>query len=144
MNSVYATQTFLGDESQRGVASVELVDIQGLWGGRRILVSGSRKVLVQRVLRGQLEKRYEFELSIDEWNRLLDLFVEYDFLTISPAERPGIPDEAHPSISLMNVGGDKWTVSKWAGVTDERFDSLYATLMHLEKLTAHLEPTYSG
>src|SRR5689334_22629249 len=144
MNSANETQIFLGNESQRATASIELVDIQGLWGGRRILVSGSRKVVVQRVLRGQLEKRFEFELSVDEWNQLLNLFIEQDFLTISPIERPGIPDEARPGISLVNAHSDKRTVSKWAGVKDERFDTVYAALMHFEALTVHLEPTYSG
>ncbi len=144
MEQVNATLTFLGNEPPWPAASVELYDVQGLWGGQRIHVAGSKRVVLRRVLPGRLERRYEFVLSADEWKQLLDLFVDNDFLTLKPAERPGIPDEARPSITLVNDRGDKWVVSKWAGVKDERFDRIYSALMRLETYTAHLEPKYIG
>jgi len=139
-----ATRAFLGDEAHWSAARVELYDVQGLWGGRRISVAGPKQVVVRRVLTGRLERRYEFDLNADEWKRLLDSFVEYDFVTIKPMERPGIPDEARPTITLVNVGGEKCVVAKWAGVKDERFDAVYSAMMRLEAFTAHLEPVYSG
>ncbi len=44
-----ATQDFLGDESQWLGASLELHDVQGLWGGQIIRVDGSRRVVVQTI-----------------------------------------------------------------------------------------------
>ena len=144
MEQVNATQHFLGNESQWPAARIELVDVQGLWGGRRILVQGAKRVVVQLVEPTMRERRYEFALQPDELQRLLELFVENDFLTIRPSERAGIPDEARPSIRLVNEGGDEWTVAKWAGIADERFDVLYEALLRLEALAQKGEPVYRG
>src|SRR5258708_38680047 len=76
MDQGNATRAFLGDEAQWSAARVDLYDVQALWGGHRIYVEGTKRVVVRRVLTGRLEHRYEFELSADEWKRLLDLFVE--------------------------------------------------------------------
>ncbi len=144
MKQLNATQKFLGNETQWPTAKVELYDVQGLWGGRRIIIEGANRVIVQRVDRGMQERRYEFVLGQDDLSRLLNLFIENDFLTIQPAERMGIPDEARPRIILVNEGGEKRELSKWARVTDERFDALYKALLHFEKLTENMEPVYKG
>lgn len=134
MENLNATQQFLGAEAQWPAARIELHDVQGLWGGRRIHVAGTQRVMVQRVESALRETRYEFTLRRAELKRLLDLFVENDFLTIRPLERAGIPDEARPSIRLVNAGGEEWAVAKWAGVADKRFDTLYQALLQLEAL----------
>jgi hypothetical protein len=139
-----ATQDFLGSETQRFAARIELYDVQGLWGGRRIAVEGATRLVVQLIQTGMHERRYEFAPDEAEIKLLLDLFVENDFLTIQPAERPGIPDEARPKITLVNAAGDKWAVAKWAGVQDGRFDALYRALLRFEKLTEEMDPVYTG
>jgi hypothetical protein len=144
MEQVNATQDFLGDETQPAAASIELYDVQGLWGGRRIYVEGTRRAVVQLIQPGMLERRYEFAPGDDDIQQILDLFVENDFLTIKPNERPGIPDEARPRITLVNAAGVKWAVDKWAGAKDERFDAIYRALLRLEELTKTLDPVYSG
>lgn len=144
MEQVNATQHFLGNETQWPSTSIELYDVQGLWGGRRIYVEGTKRVVVQVVGPTLLERRYEIGLEQDELRHLLDLFVENDFLTIHPQERTGIPDEARPRIMLVNGTGDKWEVAKWAGVRDERFDTLYRAVLRLEALTQNMEPVYHG
>ena len=129
MDQGNATQTFLGNQWSR--ARVELYDVQPLWGGRNIFVAHS--VTVQRVLRGgREERRYLFEIGAEQHIHIIDLIIGNDFLTISPANRPGIPDEAHPTITLVNAAGEKVVVAKWAGVKDARFDSIYAAITHLE------------
>jgi hypothetical protein len=138
-----ATRDFLGDEAQRAAAKFELYDVQGLWGGRIIYAEGLQRAVVRLVQPGMFERRYEFA-SGDELRRILDLFVEHDFLSIQPAERPGIPDEARPRITLVNASGEKRSISKWARVKDERFDTLYRALLHLEEFTHTIEPVYSG
>jgi hypothetical protein len=144
MEKINRTGTFLGDEPQWSAAQVDLFDVQGLWGGRRIHAAGPCLAVVRLILPGMHEKRYGFDLGSDEWKWLLGLFVENDFLTIRLPERLGIPDEARPRITLINASGSKWTVSKWAGISDQRFDAVYSAMRHLETLCAHLEPTYSG
>jgi len=143
MEQVNATQDFLGRETQRTAACIELYDVQGLWGGWRIYVEGLKRADVELIQPGMFERRYEFALG-DEIRRLLDLFVENDFLTVQPGERLGIPDEARPRITLVNAAGDKWVVAKWAGVKDERFDAIYQALLRLEELTKTMDPVYSG
>ncbi len=144
MESGNATSAFLGHESLWSSARVELSDVQGLWGGCRILAAGSGQVVVQAVQPGMYERRYEFKLNTREWKQILELFLEKDFLTIQPMERPGIPDEARPRIILVNAYGDQRIVSKWANVTEERFDAIYSALRRLETLTSNLTPIYSG
>ena len=107
MGQVNATRVFLGDEPLWSAACVELNDVQGLWGGRRIYVEGPKRVVVRLV-------------------------------------RPGIPDEARPSITLVNAAGDKRVVAKWAGVKNERFDTVYSAMARLETFTTHLEPVSTG
>lgn len=144
MEPVNATRTFLGTEPQWSAARIELDDVQGLWGGRAILLEGAGRVVVRLIQPAMLEHRYEFVLGEDERKGLLDLFVENDFLTIKPGERPGRADEARPTLILVNAAGESWRVAKWAGVKDERFDALYAAIAQLETYTQHLAPTYSG
>ncbi len=90
------------------------------------------------------ERRYEFTLEMAAWQRLLSVFLENDFVTIQPPDRPGIPDEAHPTITLTNAAGEARACSKWAGVVDDHFDQVYAAMMELETATQHLEPIYNG
>jgi hypothetical protein len=144
MDYVNATRSFLDDESTWPAVHVELNDIQGLWGGRRISVAGTRHVVVQLVQPGLLERRYEFELNPAVWMQLLEVLIEKDFATIQPAERLGIPDEARPRITVVNAAKDQRSVAQWAGVKDERFDAVYQALRQLERLTDRLEPVYEG
>ena len=144
MEQVNSTRDFLGDETQRAAASMELYEVQGLWGGRRIYVESNKRAVVQLIQPNMLEHRYEFALEENEIKRILDLFVENDFLTIKANERPGIPDEARPRITLVNAAGEKWAVSKWAGVKDDRFDRIYQALLRIERFAQTIDPVYSG
>ena len=144
MPQTNATADFLGDETRWPAARIELNDVQALWGGRRIVLQGSGRAVVRVLQRGGSERRYEFELSTAEARQFLERFVENDFLTIQPRERPGIPDESRPRITLVNAAQQEWSVAKWAGVEEGRFDDIYAALLRLEKSTGHLEPVYSG
>lgn len=138
------TQTFLGDETTWSAVHIELSDVQGLWGGRSIFVSGTGRVVVQVVTEGMYERRYEFALTEAEVRRLLQVCIANDLLTIRIAERMGIPDEARPEIALVNAAGERWTLAKWQGVRNARFDAIYAGLLGIETLTRSLEPVYSG
>lgn len=138
------TQAFLAGEPQWLAARIVLFDVQVLRGGRRILVLGTGHVVVQIVLPTAHERRYEFELGQDETRRLFGVCIENDLLTIEPPERPGIPDEGRPAITLVNATGDRRTISKWANVVDERFDAIHAALRQLESMGQLGEPMYQG
>ncbi len=132
MTQPNATQDFLKDETQWSGASLELHDVQGLWGGQIIRVNGSWRVVVQIIPSARPERRYEFELDPADWQHLIQVVIENDFVTIKPIERPGLPDESRPRITLVNAMGDQCMVAKWAGVEDKRFDAVYAALMRLK------------
>ena len=143
MEASNATQTFLGEGTGRDAARVEMRDVQGLWGGR-IIAAEREKAVVRIIGRGMAERRFEIGLGQEEWNRLLDALIENDLVTIQPEERMGIPDEARPSITLVNAAGERHTVEKWAGVKDARFEAVYAAITRLEGLTQGIEPVYNG
>lgn len=144
MEQSNATREFLGDESQWPAISVELYDVQGLWGGRRILLEGTKQAVVQRVDRSMSETRYEFILQRQDLRRLVELLIEVDFVKIRPEERAGFADEGRPTIRLTNASGAVRAVSKWAGAKDERFDIIYDALVALEGRTGSLAPGYVG
>lgn len=144
MEHANSTRAFLGDENQWPVATIELNDVQGLWGGRRIRVTDGGRLVVQIVERGLIEQRYELLLSLADIRQLVNVLIENDLLTLHPEERPGIPDEARPAITVINAAGERHSVAKWAGVKDARFAAIYAEFLRLEALTQSIEPVYRG
>jgi hypothetical protein len=124
-----ATSIFLGPEAEWALARIDLHDIQGLWGGQAIAVLGSGEVRVERVGPAFPTERFTFQAEASQVRTLFQAFITHDFLSIVIPLRPGLPDEAHPQIKLTNAAGQSQTVSKWAGQTDEGFDSLYREIV---------------
>jgi hypothetical protein len=133
---VNETAAFLGAEAEWEKATIALNDIQGLWGGRAVTVTGTGGVSVEQ--RGPVLRSGHFtaRLSESETRALLQLFVEQDFLTIAIPPRPGLPDEAHPQIALTNARGAAHAVGKWARQAEARFDALYVALNALARRLA--------
>ena len=125
-----ATELFLGE---RPFTNTQLIldDVQALWGGRRLVVAGTGTAVLTTVARGGGPQTRHFSLGEQEVQRLFVLCVAVDFVTISMPERRGVPDEARPTITLMNGNGRRHSVAKWANDKDERFDSLYQALLQL-------------
>lgn len=144
MSAANETQTFLGSEATWSQASLELDDIQALFGGRRIITYGTGQVIIQIISPDQYEQRYELMLTSNKARRFLLSAVEQDLGTIKPAERPGRPDEARLTITLTNAEGKSLSVSKWAGVANVRFDALWKELIALEKEAVRVKPIYQG
>jgi hypothetical protein len=166
-----ATAAFLGERVAWADARVELVDVQGLFGGRSVLVTGRGAVLVQVVevgARGLQEKWYarvarealEGEALPEgeapaEMRRLLETAIAHDFSTIRSDDRPGLPDEARMRIILTNGSGASQSAAFWEGSSAtspgggesgrRRFDALYT---ELRKFQAEMEstaaPLYEG
>jgi hypothetical protein len=144
MATTNSTQTFLGPEFMWPAASLELSDVSGQTGGRRVFVYGTGHAVVQVVAPGRHEQRYEFRLSRNETRRLLQLCLEHDLARIKPNGRSNLPQARWQTITLVNANGWPELVSRWTGVEDARFEAIYTALVALEARTQRLEPTYSG
>lgn len=138
------TAEFLNHEYSWNKASLELHDVQPLFGGVKVQLPGwtHSQALVSRITPDGTETKYRLPLKWTEGEKqqLIRLCVAHDFLTIQPQERPGIPDEARPSLTLGNSKRESHTVVKWAGVADARFDAIYQAVLALAERTQDLQP----
>ena len=136
------TASFLGHEYSWSKAGIELQDAQPLLGGVTVRLPGytMSQVFVTHVAPGGEETKYRLPLGWDEKEKLCQLCVDQDFLTIRPQERAGLPDEARPTITLTNAHTESHTVSKWAGIADARFDAVYHALLALAERTTGQRP----
>lgn len=138
------TASFLGPEYSWSRTGIELNDVQPLHGGVRVALPSytTSQAFITQVAPGSQEKKHRLTLNWQEKNQLCRLFIDQDFLTIQPDERPGIPDEAYPSITLTNNQKESHTVAKWAGTANARFDALYDALAALAQRTDRFKPIY--
>lgn len=138
------TERFFDTKFHWPGVDIQLDDFQWLHGGRKIWVAGTGHVAVQTLEPGQQERRYEFKLSRVEVNQLIQTFIDFDFLNIDMPYRPGLPDEARPTIMVFN--SKRWLESraKWTGDQHEGFDAVYNQLLRLETLTKTMTPVYVG
>ena len=144
MNENLPIRYFLSNPPAWPSLHIELNDVQGLWGGRDILVSGTGEVLVQVVSRAGSAELYELTLDASQIEQLLGMFSQYDFPGLAIEERPGIPDEPRPQITLCGPAGEQHRVAKWANDSHPAFDALYQALLQLEGLATHTPPLYRG
>jgi hypothetical protein len=138
------TAVFLSNEYSWRNASLELVDVQPLHGGVRVFLPGwtSAELIVNRFARDGSETKFRIRLdwTAKEKEELMRLCIEHDFCTIQPENRLGIPDEARPRLTLTNSKQKSHTITKWAGVTDARFDAIYQQLLALAARTEGQRP----
>lgn len=141
------TATFLGSGAELQKIKMSLADTMYWSGGRDITVNGDGKSTVVTVWndptkkpRGFYRKEYELNLTNDEVKKIIDLFIENDFLTLKIKERQGVPDEPHPVITLTNANGESRALMKWEGDKVERFDNIYAAFLALEQRAKATKP----
>jgi hypothetical protein len=128
---VNETELFLGERPSWPTATLILDDVQALWGGQRLVVNGDGTAVLTTVAPGGAPQINQFSLSEDTIQRLLQLCVDVDLVTIVTPERLGVPDEARPTLTLVNGNGRQHTIAKWANDKAERFDAIYAALLQL-------------
>ncbi len=115
---------------------VILLDVQGLWGGTNLWISGDKAAIscfVERPQKGESGLReicYSFKLSDEQNATLAGLVSRYDFFSIHTADRYGAPDEARP-VLWMKSGGIIHAVAKWIHDKHPRFDPLYEDLLKI-------------
>jgi len=114
------------------------LDIQGLWGGTDLWISPDGKAFcgfvkpAEKGKSGLQEVRYSFVLSGEQSASLIHLINEHRFFTLKTKARPGVPDEAYPTIHIK-LGGKTHAVGKWANDTHDDFDPLYRFLLNVAK-----------
>ena len=113
-----------------------LFDVQGLWGGQDLWISGDGNAVCRFVAsptQGQTglhETRYNFTLSAQQQTTLLQLVKKHRFFTLKTTERDGVPDEAHPII-FVRSGARSHSVGKWANEKRDDFDPIYQFLLQI-------------
>jgi len=142
--STNRTGQILGKPSIWSDAMLELIDVQPLHGGRRVLAFGNGCVVVQSVRPGLEETRWEFKIARQRALDLFQLCVENDLATIETEQRLGLPDEARILLRLVGAERIDRRVYQWSGVTDARFDAIYRSIRSLEDLTTGETPSYTG
>lgn len=123
-----ATAQFLGKDYLWSSTEIILEDVQALHGGIKLQIRGTGYTVITICQPKQGDRRYWFYLNKKELKAVFNQFIQQDFVTLKPGERPGIPDEARPQITLINHRGERHSIAKWAGVKDKRFDKLYNAL----------------
>ncbi|MBW2454053.1 MAG: hypothetical protein JRI68_06070 [Deltaproteobacteria bacterium] len=111
------------------VASVSLEDVQALFGGQNIWISSKGKVIAQVVEPGLKEKRYELALDPGQFAEVEAQLAKHQFAKIEIEDRPGVPDEARPTITVVTADGKATVVAKWANDKHAGFDSIYQQLL---------------
>ena len=139
-----ATAKFLGSEADWPKCKLVLRDVQPLFGGRDVYLDGSGDCILRAVDKGLQEKRYRLKLAAEESQALRRMCIRADLAYLEIKERQGVPDEAHPEISLTSAAGETRKAAKWANDKVPVFDKVYALLAGMAKRTADLKPEFEG
>lgn len=112
------TEAFLGSPDEREKVVLEFNDMNGLYGGRVIVVNGLGNALVQIVSpdneqKKMWEKRYTFDISNVQLNEIYAEIINNDVLTIQLEDRPGNPDETQIHFSMTNGNDDFIKLETW-------------------------------
>ncbi|HUT59766.1 MAG TPA: protease inhibitor I42 family protein [Phycisphaerae bacterium] len=143
----------LPDPGQPGPAgdaafqSVVLRDVQGLSGGQDLWLFADGRLIVQVVRFGDRTRpcsRYATRLDANALAKVGRLLTERKFFKIKTRDRAGVPDEAHPAITVRSAEGKEHTVRKWANDKHPDFDAIYEELLGLVKSACRGQPEYAG
>jgi len=112
------TEAFLGSPEEREKLVLQFNDMNGLHGGRLIVVTGTGNALVQIVSydneqKKMWEKRYVFDISPAQLNDIFTNIINSDVMTIQLEDRTGIPDETRIHFSMTNENNDTFHLETW-------------------------------
>ncbi len=124
-----------------------LRDVQGFSGGQDLWLYADGRIVVQVVTTPSGEKglrRYETTATAAELQSVQNLLDQHHFADIKIAQRRGVPDEAHPTITVDYQSGPSVSVMKWANDKNPDFDPVYEELLALVKRVANDKPIFEG
>ena len=112
------TEAFLGPPDERGKVILSFNDMNGLHGGRLIVVTGTGNAMVQIVSydneqKKMWEKAYTFDISSTQLNDIFTNIINSDVMTIQLKDRTGIPDETRIHFSMTNENNDTFHLETW-------------------------------
>ena len=112
------TEAFLGPPDEREKVILQFNDMNGLHGGRVIVVTGTGNALVQIVSynneqKKMWEKGYTFDIFSAHLDDILNEIIKNDVLTIQLKDRTGIPDETRIHFSMTNENNDSFHLETW-------------------------------
>ena len=112
------TEEFLGSPDEREKVVLQFNDMNGLYGGRVIVVNGVGNALVQIVSpdneqKKMWEKRYLFNISHAQLNDIFTDIINNDVLTIQLEDRSGNPDESRIHFFMTNGNNDFFKLETW-------------------------------
>jgi len=112
------TEAFLGPPDEREKVVLQFNDMNGLHGGRIIVVTGTGNALVQIVSydneqNRMWEKLYSFNISPAQLNDIFTVIINNDVMTIQLKDRTGIPDETRIHFSMTNGNNDSFHLETW-------------------------------
>lgn len=139
-----ATSLFLGPPATWAAAQLQLDDVQGLWGGRRVWLWGTGQVVWQAVARGMYEHRHRATLPLAQIHTLFEHCCAVDWVTLVLPQRPRLPDEACPTIRLCNSQGGTHSLSQPANDPHSAFEALYHAVLQLEPASTRGPCIYEG
>jgi len=116
---------------------IVLRDVQGLWGGQDLWLSGNGRLIVRIVDPEKGDKavsQYGLQLPQARVAETGKLVAERNFFKIDIPSRRGVPDEARPTITVRLADGKEKSVAKWANDRHADFDAVYRHLLSLCKL----------
>lgn len=119
--------------------AVTLRDVQGLFGGRDVWIAADGACHVRVMDRG-VEKRYAGKIPMDELKALL---ATHDPKKIRIPERPGVPDEARPTL-IVRSAEEVVKVAKWANQKHAGFDAIYGWIVKKAEDVAQGAPALEG
>jgi len=112
------TEAFLGPPDVREKLVLQFNDMNGLHGGRLIVVTGTGNALVQIVFydneqKKMWEKAYTFDISPAQLNDIFTSIINSDVMTIQLKDRTGIPDETRIHFSMTNENNGTFHLETW-------------------------------
>lgn len=116
------------------LTKIDLLDVQGLWGGWEITVKATGEVVVHEV-QPTAEGFYR-ETWLTQWRpgqaqKFLADVLQTGILDYEEVHRYGLPDEARPVIQLFFEDGHTVSLCKWSNDQDPLFDTAYKMLLNL-------------
>jgi hypothetical protein len=118
---------------------VRLNDVQGLWGGRTLVLDADGNLYVRKISGGK-EQRYHLKLPPDQLTALLAFIPSSGISDYHEHKRFGVPDEARPQITLTLPNQKKLIAEKSADDRAPHFDKLYERLLELVERAAKTRP----
>ena len=118
-----------------GTTLIRLDDVQRLSGGQTLVLDSDRNLFVRTVRAGK-EHCYHMKLPAGELTIILAFIPTSGIAQYREHKRYGVPDEAHPAITLTLPTQTKLHAEKWANDQDPHFDKLYQRLLQLVERAA--------